>query len=126
MSRRTPAPVAAKAPPVATDNVAPVVAPPNAQIAPADAQTPPADAHSAVEASDAASAGVGVAQAAAENASGDQSAEADDRIEVRVLSAFDDFEPNDVVLLTKPEIRAMGSAVDTDPAAVAFAKSLRT
>lgn len=55
----------------------------------------------------------------------DSSAETGDLIEVRVLSAFGDFQPNDVVELSETEIRALGPAVDADPAAVEYVKSLQ-
>lgn len=49
-----------------------------------------------------------------------------DGVEVRVLVAFDDAEPNDVLLLAPAELRARLAAgqVDDDEEAVAYAKSL--
>jgi len=46
--------------------------------------------------------------------------------EARVLLAFENHQPNDVVMLTADELRAAVDAgyVDADPAAVAYAKGL--
>ncbi|MEZ0495406.1 hypothetical protein [Sphingomonas sp. IW22] len=111
MSRRTPAPAAAKAPVAAAENAAPAAAPSDAQSGPSVAQTPPADAQSAAEAASA------VPSAA--------TAQRGDRIEVRVLSAFDEHVPNDVIAIDTTDLSALTDMVDADPAAVEYAKSLK-
>lgn len=49
-----------------------------------------------------------------------------DLIEVRVLLAFGDHEPNDVVEVSEAELEELtkGGHIDADPAAVEYAKSL--
>ena len=65
----------------------------------------------------------GNADQSAASSSGDAANER--TVEVRVLTSFGEHEPNDVIELTEAEARALGAAVDADPAAVAYAKSLK-
>lgn len=49
-----------------------------------------------------------------------------ERHEARVLNAFGDYSPNDIALLTEDELASRdGVDVDSHPAAVDYAKSLR-
>ncbi len=52
------------------------------------------------------------------------SAPVNDRIEVRVLVAYDDYLPNDVIMLDHAEAVIRVDQVDADPIAVAYAKGL--
>ena len=48
----------------------------------------------------------------------------DETIEVRVLVAYDDHLPNDVIVMDRAEAEIRVDQVDADPIAVAYAKSL--
>ena len=48
----------------------------------------------------------------------------DETIEVRVLVAYDDHLPNDVIVMDRAEAEIRLDQVDADPVAVAYAKSL--
>lgn len=48
----------------------------------------------------------------------------DETIEVRVLVAYDDHLPNDVIVMDRAEAEIRVDQVDADPVAVAYAKSL--
>ncbi len=48
----------------------------------------------------------------------------DETIEVRVLVAYDDHLPNDVIVMDRTEAEIRLDQVDADPIAVAYAKSL--
>lgn len=49
-----------------------------------------------------------------------------DLIEARVLRAFGEYEPNDIVMIPAGSVDAVAAGdVDPNPAAVAYAKSLR-
>lgn len=54
----------------------------------------------------------------------DASAPVDEIIEVRVLVAYDDHLPNDVIVMDRAEAETRLEQVDADPIAVAYAKSL--
>ena len=47
-----------------------------------------------------------------------------ERIEVRVLVAYDDYLPNDVIVMDRAEAEIRLEQVDADPVAVAYAKGL--
>lgn len=47
------------------------------------------------------------------------------KVKARVLVAFGEHQPNDVVSVTPAEAKALGGQVDTDPAAVKYAESLK-
>jgi hypothetical protein len=96
----------------------------NRRPAPAAASTPPAAAAAAAPETEIAS-----AETSAPNNESAPSAppadEAGEVVEARVLIACAAGEPNDVVLVNADELAAVGELVDTDPAAVAYAKSLQ-
>jgi len=52
------------------------------------------------------------------------SAPVEENIEVRVLVAYDDYLPNDVILMDRAEAAIRLEQVDADPVAVAYAKGL--
>jgi len=52
------------------------------------------------------------------------SAPVEDNIEVRVLVAYDDYLPNDVIVMDRAEAATRLEQVDADPVAVAYAKGL--
>ncbi len=52
------------------------------------------------------------------------SAPVEDSIEVRVLVAYDDYLPNDVIVMDRAEAATRLEQVDADPVAVAYAKGL--
>ena len=52
------------------------------------------------------------------------SAPVEDNIEVRVLVAYDDYLPNDVIVMDRVEAAIRLEQVDADPVAVAYAKGL--
>jgi len=51
-------------------------------------------------------------------------AHVDETVEVRVLVAYDDHLPNDVIVMDRAEAEIRLDQVDADPVAVAYAKSL--